>query len=250
VNGSRVVGWIWLGLASVVVLLLGACGSGSAESGSGGTSSSASGATPGSTSDSSASATNSEPTNLNSTPSAEGTGPEQPQSQQSRPSVEVVGLPIGGNSDPQGAAQQCVGVSWISNTALLPGFALTVMEVPVTEPFTLAGGCPGGSHPSCLNFVFDASNTASGSGTSCEVAVQWDPHSKATGDANVSLNGQLTCPSGTDTACAQLKASIEAQKQTISVTPPPPASVSSSESSPSTSGSEQSSTPDTSSPES
>jgi hypothetical protein len=131
-----------------------------------------------------------------------------------------------------------------------------ITKVPVTDPFTLAGDCPDKSHPFCMNFVFDASNTASGSGISCEVGVQWNSNSSVTDDASVSLIGQLTCPSGADSGCAQAKAAIEAEQQIIPVTPPPPTSSSSSETSPSdespgdTSGSEQSSTPDTSSPES
>jgi hypothetical protein len=133
-----------------------------------------------------------------------------------------------------------------------------ITKVPVTDPFTLAGDCPDKSHPFCLNFVFDASNTASGSGISCEVGVQWNSSSTVTNDASVGLIGQLTCPSGAVSGCAQAKAVIEAAQQVIPVTPPPPTSSSSSETSPSgespsgadTSGSEQSSTPDTSSPES
>jgi hypothetical protein len=264
VNESRRAGWTWLGLFLAAVLFLGACGSGSSGSGSSGNGSagasgSASGATSGSTSDSSESSTSSQPTDLNSTPSAEGSGPEQPQSQQNRPAVEVVGLPVGGGGDPNGAAQQCVGVSWISNTALPSGFAITVTDIHVTEPFVLVGDCAAKSHPSCLHFVFDATNTAQG-GTQCEVGIQWDPQSKVTDDAAVSLRGELNCSAGTNQACAQLKTAVDGQAKTISVTPPPPASSSESSpsdesssgasSSPETSGSEQSGTPDTSSPES
>jgi hypothetical protein len=173
--------------------------------------------------------------------------------------VEVVGLPVGGGGDPNGAAQQCVGVSWISNTALPSGFAITVTDIQVTEPFVLVGDCAAKSHPSCLHFVFDATNTAQG-GTQCEVGIQWDPQSKLTDDAAVSLRGELNCSGETNPACAQLKTTVNGQAQTISVTPPPPASSSESSpsdesssggqssSSPGTSGSEQSGTP--SSPES
>jgi hypothetical protein len=56
-------------------------------------------------------------------PSAEGTGPETAQPRQSKPSIEIVSAPIGGNVEADGL-RQCAELNWLGRSPIPDGTAI------------------------------------------------------------------------------------------------------------------------------
>lgn len=139
------------------------------------------------------------------------------------PAVTVPQLPIGGGADDPGEVEQCVSVSFLGDQ-IPPGIAIVPHSVSFSEPLFEPGGseCSSDDTP-CLSggFAFTAANDDTQEGI-CYLAV------RATGerapddvdDVQLLMTGRLDCPAGQAAACEEFAQELDADEQSIGLTPP------------------------------
>jgi hypothetical protein len=126
-------------------------------------------------------------------PSMEPTGPEAPRSGDDGVAISIPQLPIGGGGDPEGAAKQCVTVSWLqSGLSLGPGVRVTAIGFSDPGVFRAGGGCGGAE--ACTGFTFHAN------GDTCSVAVTALGTGRKT---RLKVAGKAAC------SCPELRSRVE-----------------------------------------
>lgn len=145
------------------------------------------------------------------------------QARTAQPAVTVPQLPIGGGADDPGQVEQCVSVSFLGDE-IPSGIEIVPEAVSFSEPLFEQGGgeCTSGDTP-CLTggFAFTAANDDTQGGI-CYLAV------RATGtrapddfdDVAMTMTGRLDCPPGQQAACEEFARELDADEQTIPLTPP------------------------------
>jgi hypothetical protein len=166
-------------LVAVAAVLLTACGTQANQS-----------------SDATSNSPTAEPTGPTVDPSVEPTGqPEKPQQPGGgAPTIPVPTLPIGG-SGPEPTIHQCVVVSWLESSAVIPkNWSVRVKAIRFSDAglFDKAdSGCDG--NPGCAGFVFTAARTQ------CSVPVT--ARQSHGGSTSLLLSGEVRCPAGQEGAC-------------------------------------------------
>ena len=140
-----------------------------------------------------------------------------------QPAVTVPQLPIGGGADDPGDVEQCVSVSFLGDE-ISAGVAIVPDTVTFSEPLFERGGseCSSDDTP-CLSggFAFTAANDDTQEGI-CFLAVRaiGERAPDEFGDVQLTMTGRLECPPGREAACEEFAEELDADEQTIDLTPP------------------------------
>lgn len=154
------------------------------------------------------------PTQSPGAPAAEGSGPEQPAPDAPRgPAIQTAGLPIGGNTFDALEQRQCVPVSWLG-TDLPSGVAVRVTRVWTSKPERFSVSDFDCSGEPCGSYTFDSDSD------SCTVAVTVT--ATTDDDADLFMEGRVSCSSGDSGSCRDLVAGLERQPAQLSYRPESP----------------------------
>jgi hypothetical protein len=113
-------------------------------------------------------ATDVEDTTNNSSPEAEGTGPEQPGPENDEQSVSYPNLPAGEDDYDSSEVRQCLTVAWLGSTDVPDGVSVQVKTVRITPSgvFELAGSSCDGVQGCTDSFAFTSADE------SCSVSLE------------------------------------------------------------------------------
>jgi hypothetical protein len=139
------------------------------------------------------------------TPATEGSGPEQPApGGNGGPAVKTASLPVGNaGADDSSVRQQCIGVSWLGGekTHLGEEAAVKVTNVRTDRPDLFkpsSFNCP---NQPCDSFTFDSDTDV------CYAAITISE--KASGSANLFLDGRVICLSKQQKLCEDFANRLE-----------------------------------------
>lgn len=145
-----------------------------------------------------------------STPEVEGEGTEEAQEGGGAEavSVDLPGLPVGGNIYAKSSTRQCVDVGWTTPPDFPDGTEIKITGIGLSpeESFELSSEtCPGDA-PSCLSEDFRLTGE-----TRCSVAVSWTGEGSGTEDGgSLSLtSGEILCAPDQVADCNDFKAELE-----------------------------------------
>jgi hypothetical protein len=223
---SGTAGRVWLTLLSLLAALVLAAGCGPG----GGDADPSEAADGGTSADTTSPPDGSLETEAAEDPEAESTGVEQTgETQAARPSIDVAGLPIGGDGD--GSVEQCVAVSYLGDDPIPRDVRITIDDGSLRDPgdgspsdafARLAGAC--GGNASCRGFVFTAENDEAGAQCSFLVEATQPP---ADDDApfhfeglSLTVTGTVSCPVGGEALCEDFRDRLEADQDPIGLSVP------------------------------